>query len=65
MYPTTLTQLARANPFSAPVFTLQKLEEPKQPTSVNGQNRRFAAAAVADAGKKANVMPKWLAKRQR
>lgn len=48
MYPTTLTQLARANPFSAPLFSLQKTEEPKQTTNVNGQNRRFAAAAVAD-----------------
>lgn len=47
MYPTTLTQLARANPFSAP---LQKNEEPKQTTNINGQNRRFAAAAVAEEG---------------
>lgn len=46
MYPTTLTQLARANPFSAPLFTLQKHEEPKQTPSINGQNRRLAAAAV-------------------
>ncbi|XP_035283133.1 solute carrier family 25 member 3a isoform X1 [Anguilla rostrata] len=46
MYPSTLTQLARANPFSAPLFTLQRVEEPKQ---VSGQGRRrLAAAAVAD-----------------
>ncbi|XP_023672565.1 solute carrier family 25 member 3a isoform X1 [Paramormyrops kingsleyae] len=49
MYPTTLTQLARANPFSAPLFTLQQVEEPKQSPVKNGQStRRLAAAAVAD-----------------
>lgn len=47
MYPTALTQLARANPFSAPLFTLQKVEEPLQ--SDHGQRtRRLAAAATAD-----------------
>lgn len=47
MYPTSLTQLARANPFSAPLFTLQKVEEPQQ--SLHGQRtRRLAAAAVAE-----------------
>lgn len=47
MYPTTLTQLARANPFSAPLFSLQKVEEPQQ--SLHGQRtRRLAAAAVAE-----------------
>ena len=47
MYPTVLTQLARANPFSVPLFSLQKVEEPKQSLPANGQNRRLAAAAVA------------------
>lgn len=47
MYPTSLTQLARANPFSAPLFSLQKVEEPQQ--SLNGQRpRRLAAAAAVD-----------------
>ena len=45
MYPSTLTQLARANPFSAPLFTLQHVDEPKQ-GNVQGR-RRLAAAAVA------------------
>lgn len=45
MYPTALTQLARANPFSAPLFTLQKVDEPETHTPV--QKRRLAAAAVA------------------
>ncbi|XP_077357397.1 solute carrier family 25 member 3a isoform X1 [Festucalex cinctus] len=45
MYPSTLTQLARGNPFSAPLFTLQKVDEPQQ----SGQRtRRLAAAATAD-----------------
>ncbi|XP_040002149.1 solute carrier family 25 member 3a isoform X1 [Xiphias gladius] len=49
MYPTALTQLARANPFSAPLFTLQKVEEPQQ--SLHGQRtRRLAAAATAEEG---------------
>ncbi|GLD66065.1 phosphate carrier protein, mitochondrial isoform X2 [Lates japonicus] len=49
MYPTSLTQLARGNPFSAPLFTLQKVEEPQQ--SLHGQRtRRLAAAATADEG---------------
>ena len=47
MYPTVLTQLARANPFSAPLFSLQKVEEPKQILPANGQKRRLAAAAEA------------------
>ncbi|KAG9339978.1 hypothetical protein JZ751_022293 [Albula glossodonta] len=47
MYPTTLTQLARANPFSAPLFTLQQIQEPKQnPTAHGPSNRRLAAASV-------------------
>uniref|UniRef100_A0A672IGT5 Solute carrier family 25 member 3 n=1 Tax=Salarias fasciatus TaxID=181472 RepID=A0A672IGT5_SALFA len=47
MYPTALTQLARANPFSAPLFSLQKVEEPQH--SLHGQKpRRLAAAATAD-----------------
>lgn len=45
MYPSTLTQLARANPFSAPLFTLQRADEPQTHTPV--QKRRLAAAAVA------------------
>ncbi|MEQ2241250.1 hypothetical protein ILYODFUR_023484, partial [Ilyodon furcidens] len=49
MYPTSLTQMARANPFSAPLFTLQKVEEPQH--SLSGQRpRRLAAAAAADEG---------------
>ncbi|MCJ8735855.1 hypothetical protein PDJAM_G00252360 [Pangasius djambal] len=47
MYPNTLLQLARANPFSAPLFTLQKTEEPSRPAA-NGQTRRLAAASVAE-----------------
>ncbi|XP_029016298.1 solute carrier family 25 member 3a isoform X2 [Betta splendens] len=47
MYPTSLTQLARANPFSAPLFSLHEAKEPAQ--SVHGQTtRRLAAAAAAD-----------------
>lgn len=47
MYPTSLTQLARGNPFSAPLFSLQKVEEPQQ--KLHGQSpRRLAAAATAD-----------------
>ncbi|KAM8908991.1 solute carrier family 25 member 3-like isoform 2-T2 [Spinachia spinachia] len=47
MYPTALTQLARGNPFSAPLFSLQKVEKP--PQSLNGQKtRRLAAAATAE-----------------
>ncbi|KAK3558312.1 hypothetical protein QTP86_014698 [Hemibagrus guttatus] len=49
MYPSTLLHLARANPFSAPLFTLQKTEEPSRPAT-NGQTRRLAAASVADSG---------------
>lgn len=49
MYPTALTQLARGNPFSAPLFTLQKVEEPQQ--TFQGQKpRRLAAAATAEGG---------------
>lgn len=55
MYPTALTQLARANPFSAPLFTLQKVEEPQQQhhqqqqQSLSKQStRKLAAAAIAD-----------------
>lgn len=47
MYPTALTQLARANPFSAPLFTLQKLEEPQQ-SLPRQSTRRLAAAATSD-----------------
>lgn len=45
MYPTALTQLARANPFSAPLFSLQEAEEPEKHAPV--QKRGLAAAAVA------------------
>ncbi|MEQ2179666.1 hypothetical protein GOODEAATRI_027456, partial [Goodea atripinnis] len=39
--------MARANPFSAPLFTLQKVEEPQH--SLSGQRpRRLAAAAAVD-----------------
>lgn len=47
MYPTSLTQLARANPFSAPLFSLQKVEETPQSLQ-QPRARRLAAAAVAD-----------------
>ncbi|XP_046890517.1 solute carrier family 25 member 3b [Hypomesus transpacificus] len=49
MYPNTLTQLARTNPFTSPLFTLHKVEEPTQsaPSHVEGKPR-LAAAAVAD-----------------
>ncbi|KAG8005834.1 Phosphate carrier protein [Nibea albiflora] len=50
MYPTALTQLARANPFSAPLFSLQKVEEPQQSIHGQRQTRRLAAAATADEG---------------
>lgn len=47
MYPTALTQLARGNPFSSPLFSLQKVEEPQQ--SLHGERtRRLAAAATAE-----------------
>ncbi|XP_031679051.1 phosphate carrier protein, mitochondrial-like isoform X3 [Oncorhynchus kisutch] len=50
MYPNSLTQLTRANPFSAPLFTLQKVEEPSQSLAAeHGLSKRtLAAAAVAD-----------------
>ncbi|CAB1322700.1 unnamed protein product [Coregonus sp. 'balchen'] len=50
MYPNALTQLARANPFSAPLFTLQKAEEPSQSLAAeHGPSKRtLAAAAVAE-----------------
>ncbi|XP_029523242.1 solute carrier family 25 member 3-like isoform X1 [Oncorhynchus nerka] len=51
MYPNALlTQVARSNPFSAPGFTLQKVEEPSQSlTADHGPRKRtLAAAAVAD-----------------
>ncbi|CAB1333784.1 unnamed protein product, partial [Coregonus sp. 'balchen'] len=48
MYPTTLTQLSRANPFNAPLFSLQEIEEPKQSLPANGLSRNLAAAAIAD-----------------
>uniref|UniRef100_A0A8C7N6B7 Solute carrier family 25 member 3 n=1 Tax=Oncorhynchus kisutch TaxID=8019 RepID=A0A8C7N6B7_ONCKI len=35
MYPNSLTQLTRANPFSAPLFTLQKVEEPSQNSDIS------------------------------
>lgn len=47
MYPSTLTHLARANPFSAPLFSLQKVEEP-QPSPPAHRTRTLAAAATAD-----------------
>ncbi|KAF5893393.1 phosphate carrier protein, mitochondrial isoform X2, partial [Clarias magur] len=47
MYPSTLLHLARANPFSAPLFTLQKTEEPSRPAA-DGRTRRLAAASVAE-----------------
>merc|ERR1712212_598591 len=47
MYPTTLLHLARANPFSAPQFTLQKVHEPESSPVPEG-GRRLATAAVAD-----------------
>ncbi|CDQ67408.1 unnamed protein product [Oncorhynchus mykiss] len=48
MYPNTLTQLSRANPFNAPLFSLQEIEEPKQSLPANGQSRNLAAAAIAE-----------------
>uniref|UniRef100_A0A8D3AWE4 Solute carrier family 25 member 3 n=1 Tax=Scophthalmus maximus TaxID=52904 RepID=A0A8D3AWE4_SCOMX len=49
MYPTALTHLARANPFSAPLFSLKEVEEPRQ--SLQGQRTRtLAAAATAEEG---------------
>lgn len=49
MYPTALTQLARGNPFSSPLFNIQKVEEPKQ--SLHGQRTRTLAAAATSDGK--------------
>ncbi|XP_010885265.1 solute carrier family 25 member 3a isoform X1 [Esox lucius] len=48
MYPSTLTQLSRANPFNSPLFSLKEIEEPKQSLCTNGQSRNLAAAAIAD-----------------
>ncbi|MBN3315796.1 MPCP protein, partial [Atractosteus spatula] len=50
MYPTTLTQLARANPFCAPAFTLQKAEEPRHSPAEQGHSRRRLAAAAVSEG---------------
>ena len=44
MFPTTLTQLARANPFNSPQFALQQVEEPKQ--KLHHGERRLAAASA-------------------
>ena len=46
LYP-TLTQLARANPFSAPLFSLQRAEELQQTPAAGPAPRRLAAAATA------------------
>merc|ERR1712212_1449122 len=48
MYPTTLTQLARSNPFSAPLFSLQQVEEPKQKLHHGESTGRVLAAASAE-----------------
>ncbi|KAJ8002653.1 hypothetical protein DPEC_G00161130 [Dallia pectoralis] len=52
MYPNSLTQLARSNLFSAPLFTLQKADEPPATqglvTKHETSKRTLAAAAVAD-----------------
>ncbi|CDQ84907.1 unnamed protein product [Oncorhynchus mykiss] len=51
MYPNALmTQVARSNPFSAPGFTLQKVEETSQSlTADHGpRTRTLAAAAVSE-----------------
>ncbi|CAL9683330.1 unnamed protein product [Knipowitschia caucasica] len=49
MFPSALTQLARANPFSAPLFTLQKVDEtPQRLQDTRGPRRLAAAAAAAD-----------------
>lgn len=58
MYPTALTQLARANPFSAPLFSLQKVEEPQQSVHGQRQTRRLAAAATADGNPGARTEPR-------
>jgi len=50
MYPTALTQLARSNPFSAPLFSLQQVEEPRQKLhhGESSSTRRLAAASAAE-----------------
>ncbi|CAL8405458.1 unnamed protein product [Arctogadus glacialis] len=48
--PPALTQLARANPFSAPLFSLQRAEELQQTPAAGPAPRRLAAAATAVPG---------------
>lgn len=55
MYPNSLTHLARANPFSAPLFTLQKAEEPQQTLRGSQRTRRLAAAATLDGKPRSRV----------
>lgn len=59
MYPTALTQLARANPFSAPLFTLQKVEEPQQ-SLYKQSTRKLAAAATSDGNPSEDTAAGWL-----
>lgn len=59
MYPNALTQLARSNPFSAPLFTLQKVEELQQ-THLGERTRRLAAAAATDGNPEADPTAIWL-----
>lgn len=64
MYPSSLTLLARANPFSSPLFSLQKVEEPQQP--LHGQRtRRLAAAAAAEGNPGTESIARLHSKRQR
>lgn len=48
MFPTALTEMARGNPFRAPLFSLQKVDEPQPSQGQQQMSRRLAAAATAD-----------------
>ena len=56
MYPSSLTTLARANPFSAPLFSLQRNDDPPRGREPP-RSRSLAAAAAAD-GESAEPRPR-------
>ncbi|XP_017570884.1 solute carrier family 25 member 3a [Pygocentrus nattereri] len=51
MYPSTLTQLARANPFHSPLISFHQRDEGRRaPHSKGGARRKLAAASYDEAG---------------
>lgn len=56
MYPYTLTQLTRANPFCTPVMVLHEAEEPGQDTPVEPHLKRTLAAASLEGTGAINIL---------